>query len=492
MFEAAELDNRMTREDYDKKLPEVRTLLFNMQQKLKDARIPVLILVDGVPGAGRGEIVNLLNEWMDSRNIRNRTFWLSTDDERQRPEYWRYWRILPGKGEIGIFFGGWYGRPAEKSLCGKLKSANFDRAMNEARSFERLLTDDGILIIKLWLHLDAKSHANAMKKRGESGADPLGFRNKKVHKASYSDIIKVYSRAIRLTDTANAHWYLINCGDRKARNIAVIETLINSMKSTLERKSIQKQPDEPVSPVTSSQTKYILDSVDLSKTISSENYGNDLKRYQALLGELTIKAFKKEISTVILFEGWDAAGKGGAIRRLTASIDARIRQTIQIAAPTDEEKDHHYLWRFWRHLPGAGFVTLYDRSWYGRVLVERVEGFASAAEWSRAYEEINAFERQLIEKNIVLVKFFLHISPDEQLRRFKEREEHEWKNYKITEEDWRNREKQDEYSAAVNDMFIRTSTDIAPWNIIPAEDKHFARVEALRLACRNIAKRIGK
>ena len=490
MFEAAELDNPMSKKDYDNKFPKARIKLFSMQRELKKAGIPVLILLDGVPGAGRGELINLLNEWMDSRNIRNRTFWMTTDAERRHPEYWRYWRILPGKGEVGIFFGGWYAHSAKKALGGKLKNAKFEQIMNEAQGFERILLNDGMLIIKLWMHLDGKTYAGVMKKRKGKGADPLVSGNKDLQKASYDEIIKIYSKAIRLTDIAGAHWYLINCRDHRARNIAVIETLISCMQSALDLKAVQKQDEAPASPVTSSQTKFILDSVDLSKSVEPKDYVKEIKKYQTALNELTIKAFKKNVSTVVLFEGWDAAGKGGAIRRLTSSIDARIRQTIQIAAPTDEEKSYHYLWRFWRHLPGAGFVTIYDRSWYGRVLVERVEGFASAIEWSRAYEEINSFERQLIEKGAALVKIFLHISQEEQLRRFKERETCEWKNYKITEDDWRNREKYEDYIKAMNDMFIRTSTDIAPWHIIPADNKHYARVEALRIICDSIGKKL--
>ena len=169
-------------------------------------------------------------------------------------------------------------------------------------------------------------------------------------------------------------------------------------------------------------------------------------------------AFEKKRSSVVVFEGWDAAGKGGNIRRITAAIDPRTYRVISIAAPTDEEKAHHYLWRFWRHVPRAGYVTIYDRSWYGRVLVERVEGFARPDEWSRAYLEINDFEQQLVDHGIVLAKFWLHIDAKEQLRRFRERESVAWKQHKIAAEDWRNREKWDAYEEAVNDMVARTST----------------------------------
>ena len=186
---------------------------------------------------------------------------------------------------------------------------------------------------------------------------------------------------------------------------------------------------------------------------------------------------------ILALEGWDAAGKGGAIRRVTHALDARMYRVIPIAAPTDEERAHHYLWRFWRHLPRLGRITIYDRTWYGRVLVERAEGFASEAEWMRAYKEINEFEEQLTEHGIVLVKYWLHISADEQLERFKERETAPWKQYKITPEDYRNREKMNLYEQAASDMIARTSTEFSPWTLVEANDKRYARIKVLRTLC---------
>jgi polyphosphate kinase 2 (PPK2 family) len=230
----------------------------------------------------------------------------------------------------------------------------------------------------------------------------------------------------------------------------------------------------------------ILDHVDLSRTITAKSYDRLLKKHQRRLYELTWHAKKKQRSTIAVFEGWDAAGKGGAIRRLTAAMDARLYKVISVASPSDEEIAHHYLWRFWRHLPRAGYVTIYDRSWYGRVLVERVEGLATEEEWQRSYQEINDFEEQLHEHGIILSKFWLHIDKDEQLRRFREREKTPWKEYKITDEDWRNREKWDDYRDAVNDMVAHTSTEYAPWILMPANDKRLARVEVVKTVCRRL------
>jgi polyphosphate kinase 2 (PPK2 family) len=217
-----------------------------------------------------------------------------------------------------------------------------------------------------------------------------------------------------------------------------------------------------------------------------------LEHYQGRLNLLSRAAYREKISTVVVLEGWDAAGKGGLIRRVTPAIDARHYRVIPIAAPTEEERRYHYLWRFWRQLPRAGQVTLFDRSWYGRVLVERVEGFASEEEWRRAYAEIDDFEEQLVSHGMVVVKFWIHIDQEEQLARFKLRAETGYKQYKITDEDFRNREQWDAYEVAVNDMVERTSTDFAPWHLIEGNDKRHARIQALRILCQRLEERLGK
>jgi polyphosphate kinase 2 (PPK2 family) len=227
----------------------------------------------------------------------------------------------------------------------------------------------------------------------------------------------------------------------------------------------------------------VLNSLDMSLALTPKEYKKELAKQQGRLSHLARKAVHEGLSSIIVLEGWDAAGKGGLVRRLVPAMDARHYHIIPIAAPTDEEKAHHYLWRFWRHISRAGDVTIYDRSWYGRVLVERVEGLATPEKWMRAYSEINDFEAQLVEHGIVLTKFWIHITPDEQLRRFQSREDTPFKNYKLTEEDFRNRQKWPLYETAVDDMVERTSTEYAPWTLIEGNDKHFARIKALRVLC---------
>ncbi len=448
-------------------------------------QIPVLILIDGVPGAGRGKVINLLNEWMDSRHLENHTFWNPSDETMERPEYWRYWMALPERGKIALFFGGWYSQAVQKAIGGKAKGMKFESALADAVKLEQMLAADGMLIIKLFLYLPKDKYLKRIKK---TGVDPLSC-DEDISESDYDNLLKYYGKAIRMTDTSMAHWYIINSASEKQRNITVLELLINNLNNALNTRNNNVEHASSL-PITNPLPMHVLDKVDLSVTIKPKEYTDMLKYYQEKLNGLTLKAFSKGISTVVLFEGWDAAGKGGSIRRLSSAIDSRIRKIIPIGAPTDEEKAHHYLWRFWRYIPRAGYITIYDRSWYGRVLVERVEKFATSAEWSRAYEEINTFESQLVASGTLLIKFWLQISPDEQLKRFQEREELKWKNYKITPDDWRNREKAPAYNDAIDDMMVRTSTDIAPWTIIPANDKHYARVEVLKTVYEKLKKRL--
>jgi polyphosphate kinase 2 (PPK2 family) len=226
----------------------------------------------------------------------------------------------------------------------------------------------------------------------------------------------------------------------------------------------------------------MLERIDLSQKLSREEYARELVRYQLQLRELAYQLYVRKRSLVIVFEGWDAAGKGGTIKRITERLDPRGYEVLPIAAPAGEDRTHQYMWRFWRRLvpPDEKQVLIFDRSWYGRVMVERIEGFCKEAEWRRAYREINEFERQLVDFGIILAKFWMHISQEEQLRRFELRQDTPYKSWKLTDEDWRNREKWGKYEEAVGDMLLKTSTLTAPWTIVESNDKWFGRVKTLR------------
>lgn len=492
MFEAAELGRKISKEDFNKEEPELHTKLLAVQRALRETNIPVIIIVSGVEGAGKGEVVNRLNEWLDTRGIETTAFWDESDEEQERPSYWRFWRRLPARGSIGIMFGSWYTRPIIDFVFGKIDDSEYERQLNRINKFEQMLTDDNALIIKYWFHMSEKDQRKRLEKENKDKKySPL---LKKFSKR-YKQFARASEHAIRLTDQGISPWHLVEATDRRYRDITVGRVLLESLEKKLRqyerskkkshsRKSAQK-------PLPSSELS-VLDRVDTGKTISAKDYSKKLKKFQREFYKLTWAARQKKRSTIAVFEGWDAAGKGGGIRRMTAAMDARLYKTICVAAPTDEERAHHYLWRFWRHLPRAGYVTIYDRSWYGRLLVERVEKFAREDEWRRAYMEINDFEEQLQEHGIIINKFWLHITKEEQLRRFKEREVTPWKLHKITEEDWRNREKWDAYELAITDMVVHTSTEYAPWTIIPSNDKKLARVEILKAACKHLEEALSK
>lgn len=486
MFEAVELNRSISKKAYKAREPDIRTQLLQLQGDLAAANIPVILIVSGVEGAGKSEVVNRLNEWLDTRGIETHAFWDETDEERERPNLWRFWRRLPARGQIGIMFGSWYTRPIVDRVFGTIDDANFERHLKRINDLEHTLTQDGALVVKFWFHVQSDTQRKRIRKKYK------GRKGKSIEEKfakHYDRFAAISEHAIRITDTGESPWYLIEAEDRYYRDIATGQSLIDVISNRLNAHHANvvapvflkpTQFDEPEAAIT------ILDKVDLNKSIDGKAYWSELDKLQQRLRELSWEARNKGRSIVTVFEGWDAAGKGGAIRRITSAVDARLYRVISVAAPTDEEKAHHYLWRFWRQIPRSGYLTIYDRSWYGRVLVERVEGFAQGHEWQRSYREINEFEEQMTEHGIIVNKYWLHISADEQLARFKAREQVPWKQYKITDEDWRNRDRWDDYKAAINDMISKTSTANAPWHIVPANNKKYARIEVLRTLCDNL------
>jgi polyphosphate:AMP phosphotransferase len=483
VFEVAELGHKLSKEEYAAQTPALRTGLLQAQEALKDAGFSVIVLVSGVDGAGKGETVNLLNEWMDPRYLQTHAFGEPSDEERERPEYWRFWRTLPPRGLIGLYVGSWYSDPIAQRVHGKFDDAALDGHLVRIRTFERELVDDGTLIVKFWLHLSKAEQRRRLHKL-EKDPETAWRVTKQDHKhlKHYDDFRRIAERVLRETSTGEAPWTIVEGADRRYRSVTVGRHLLKCINERLE----SARPAEPIgntaAPVIA-RSDTLLGHLDLSKRLEKKAYKRELARQQGRLSRLSREAARKRISCVLLFEGWDAAGKGGIIRRIVPAMDARHYQIIPIAAPTDEEQAHHYLWRFWRHIPRAGQVTIYDRSWYGRVLVERVEGLATPQEWMRAYTEINDFEEQLTEHGTVLLKFWVHIDPDEQMRRFNAREKSPFKQYKITDEDYRNRARWSEYEQAVNDMVERTSTEYAPWTLLEGNDKRYARVKALTTFC---------
>ncbi|MBI5938344.1 MAG: polyphosphate:AMP phosphotransferase [Betaproteobacteria bacterium] len=488
MFESAELGHKIDKATYDKEVPKLREALLDVQFDFAAAKkFETVILVGGVDGAGRSETVNLLNEWMDPRHIEVHGMGEPSDEERERPPMWRFWRVLPPVGRIGVFMGSWYSWPIVDYVYGNIdKEAYHDKIERIAR-FEKMLVDEGALLIKYWFHLSKDGQRKRLKSLEK---DPrtrwrVSERDWK-HFELYEKFHEADEQALRMTSTAEAPWYIIEGSDARYRELTVGKILLEGLRRRVEEKD-GAPPAGHVPPLLPPIDQlHLLKALDLSRALNKKAYERALEEQQGRLVQLARDPLFKEMSVVVVFEGNDAAGKGGSIRRITGALDARQYQVIPIAAPTEEERAHPYLWRFWRHLSRRGRITLFDRSWYGRVLVERVEGFAPEADWMRAYGEINDFEDQLARHDTVVVKFWLATSKEEQMRRFKEREQTGFKRYKITDEDWRNREKWEQYEHAVCDMVERTSTDYAPWTLVESNDKNFARIKVLTTVCDRI------
>jgi polyphosphate:AMP phosphotransferase len=490
MFESAELGHAVDKREYDKELPKLRGALLDAQMRVLDqADFPVILLSGGVDGGGKGDVVNLLLEWMDPRHIQVHAMGVPSDEELSRPPMWRFWRALPPRGKTGVFFGSWYTGPIVDRVYRRIRGAELTRALAEISRFERMLVDEGAVIVKVWLHLTKRAQKKRFEKLEASPA--TAWRVSKEdwqNHARYDRFREVSERALRETSTAEAPWTVVEATDERYRNLTVGRTLLDAVTRRLERGKRTAPVRAAPPPPPPIDARNVIAELDLERSLSDARYEKKLPKLQGRLNALSRDKRFRDLGVAIVFEGSDAAGKGGAIRRVTRALDARRYDVVPIAAPTEEERAQPYLWRFWRHLPRRGHVAIFDRSWYGRVLVERVEGFAAEPDWMRAYREIVDFEESLIRFGVIVVKLWLAISKEEQLVRFREREKTPYKQFKITEEDWRNRDKWETYERAVCDMVDRTSTDLAPWHLVEANDKKWARVRVLEIACDAVAR----
>lgn len=481
MFEAAELGHSIDKETFRREGPALREALLEVQFDLaRRKQFPVIVLVGGVEGAGKGETVNTLNEWLDPRQVETTAFSAPSDEERERPPMWRYWRALPAKGKIGIFFGSWYSDPILSRVEGGKSKATLEQALSDILRFERMLADEGVLLLKFWFHLSKpqqKKRLRALEKdkltRWRVGPqDWQRYRR-------YDRFRSVSEAVLERTSTGHAPWIVVDGSDERYRSLLVGKTILQGLRKRLANGAAEPNGLSGIL-APSIDTANVLDALDLTAALGQQDYARELERWQGRLNAAARTGGFAKRGAVVVFEGHDAAGKGGAIRRIAAALDARFYRVVPIAAPTDEERAQPYLWRFWRHLPRLGHIAIFDRSWYGRVLVERVEGFAAEADWLRAYAEINEFEAEMTRHGLVMVKFWLAISKQEQFRRFKEREATGFKRFKLTAEDWRNRKKWGVYARAVHDMVERTNTAAAPWTLVEANDKNHARIKVLR------------
>lgn len=482
MFEKYDLTKIIDDETFEKSLPPLKERLSVLQRTLRDLRIPTIVVIEGWNAAGITMSTREIIESLDPRGFTLHATDKPNDEERARPFMWRFWVKTPSKGRIALFARSWYSR----ALAEKLSSVGWKKSLkdeiNSITIFERQLCDSGAIIIKFFLHISKDEQKLRLLERERNPLTAwLVTPNIWDFHHNYDMYLPIIDEFIEKTDTGYAPWHIIEATDRKNTILRIYSLLVKTLEKrvaleTEERpkktrpKPVSKPPKNPVPRRSSSGSSY-----------SKEDCQNMLNNLQIEMLELNYILFKRKIPFIIVYEGWDAAGKGGNITRLARYINPLGYNVVPVAAPNDYEKEHHYLWRFIRHYPKAGHFAIYDRSWYGRVLVERVEGFCSETEWERAYQEINEMERDYVESSEGgMVKFWLEIDKEEQLKRFNQRENDPLKQYKITEEDWRNREKWDLYAVAVDEMLARTNTPYAPWIVIESDNKWYARVKALK------------
>ena len=473
------------------RLEQARFELSKRQMLVKEHKLPVLVIMDGWGAAGKGSILGRVIKNMDPRFFKCETLSEKTSEETRRPFLYRYFVRIPKEGQFSFFDGSWMGEVTTDRLLDSISAKEYKKHLTSIKRFERQLTDNGYLVVKLFFHIDAK----VQKKRIDDLADDpvTSWRVSEFDKwqnKHYKKCLDVYDDYIEATNQFVAPWYFIDSSSRKWAELQMTEILIASIDTAL--KNSESKKSAPLLQNTFALKKIpLLKDIPLDKTISDEEYQVELDHLQENLKHLHNELYRRKIPVIIAYEGWDAAGKGGNIKRIAAALDPRGYEVHPIASPEPAEKARHYLWRFWRRLPKDGHIAIFDRTWYGRVMVERLEGFCSENDWQRAYNEINEFEKELTDWGAVVVKFWVQIDKDTQLARFEDRQATPEKQWKITDEDWRNREKWDLYEDAINEMLTKTNTDFAPWHVLESNDKKYARIKALKTVTKAIEKKLA-
>ncbi|MBR1390799.1 MAG: phosphate--AMP phosphotransferase [Lachnospiraceae bacterium] len=494
MLEKVDLNRKMEKKEYKKRMDELQPKLSRLQRDCKEKKIPILIVFEGLGAAGKGTLINGLIEPLDPRGFQVYTTAVETKEEKMKPFLWRFWTRIPSAGRIAIFDRSWYRRVLVDRFDGLTSPEQLDYAFGEIASFEKQLTDDGAVIIKFFGHISKhEQHKRFEKLRSEKKTAWRVTKADLERNKQYDKYLHMNEEMLEKTDFEYAPWHILECTDRQYAIAKMTEIVVSALEQALaEREHIPAEENGEEKAERQELATSVLAGVDLSKTMDKETYRKELAHLQKRLGELHNELYKYRIPVVLAFEGWDAGGKGGAIKRLTQALDPRGYAVHPVSSPTEEEKMHQYLWRFWKNFPKDGHVAIFDRSWYGRVMVERIEGFCTTEEWKRAYHEINEMEEQLAMHGTIVIKFWMHIDKDEQERRFKERQENPEKQWKITDEDWRNRAKWDEYVTAVDEMLLRTSTTYAPWVIVEADSKYYARIKVLKTVVEAIEARLER
>lgn len=467
-------------EELKARLKSAREKLFAQQMLLKEHKVPVLVLMEGWGTAGKGSLIGEIIQNIDPRFFKVAAIDPPTAEEKRKPFLCRYFEKIPEAGKFMFLDSGWMGEVTGACLYGTMDAKLYEQRIDSIRRFERQLTDNGYLVMKFFCHISRKEQ----KKRIEALRADIDTKwrvseNDRWQNKHYEQCMEVFDRYLEDTNASSAPWYVINAKSRKWAELQILEILTQGVEVALQNQSLAVPLLQNVFPM---EKMPKLSEISLEDCeMEEQEYKAELDRLQKHLGELHNRLYRKKVPVIIAYEGWDAAGKGGNIKRITGALDPRGYEVHPIASPEPHEKARHYLWRFWTRLPKTGHIAIFDRTWYGRVMVERLEGFCSENDWKRAYNEINEFEKELHDWGAVIIKFWVQIDKDTQLARFNDRQNTPEKQWKITEEDWRNREKWDQYETAVNEMIQKTSTTYAPWHILESVDKKYARIKALKI-----------
>lgn len=477
---------KLSDEELSARLNAAREKLMKQQMQVKEKKLPVLVLVEGWGTSGKGYILGQVIKNIDPRFFRVASMGEPTEEEKRKPFLYRHFAKIPETGKFMFLDSGWMDEVIKGRLHGGMTEEIYEERIESIRHFERQLTDNGYLVMKFFLHVSKKEQAKRIDRlMKEKDTKWRVGKNDLWQNDHYDKCKDAFDSYLKSTNMPSAPWYIIDAKSRKWAELQVLETLTQGIEIALGNRTMAVPLLQNIFPL---EKMPLLSEIPLDKSIENDEYKKELKHLQQRLGELHNRLYRKKVPVIIAYEGWDAAGKGGNIKRITGALDPRGYEVHPIASPEPHEKARHYLWRFWTRLPKTGHIAIFDRTWYGRVMVERLEGFCSENDWMRAYNEINEFEKELHDWGAVIIKFWVQIDKDTQLERFNDRQNTPEKQWKITDEDWRNREKWDLYEDAVNEMIQKTSTTYAPWHVLESVDKRYARIKALKIVIKELEK----
>ena len=456
----------------------LRERLLAQQQEIREKKLPIIVLVEGWSAAGKGSLINELISEIDPRFYNVISPIITPEAESRYPFLYTYAKAIPENGKIMFYDSGWMEDVVRKLLRREITKEQYKERVRSVNEFERQLRDGGYLVLKLFVDIDRKEQRKRMEALKNNYETEWRVTNDDLWQHREYDAFRdAYDRFMEKTGKL-VPWHTLDGGNKRAAARDALKLLVTQVDAALAAGRYVGDPFKEEFPLKEMPK---LADVDLSPCLTEEDYKKELKKLQKRLGELHNRIYRKKIPVILCYEGWDAAGKGGNIRRIARPLDPRGFDVMPIASPEPHELNRQYLWRFWTRLPRSGHVCIFDRTWYGRVMVERLEGFCTEKDWKRAYNEINEFERQLTDWGAVVLKFWIHIDQDTQLARFNDRQNTPEKQWKLTEEDWRNREKWPQYEEAIDEMLQKTSTVNAPWFIIESNDKKYARIKTLRI-----------